>query len=310
MINIHFKIRQDRIRRFDKNLEAWNNYLSKLTGDLLKHEAALTALEFINRTSPIVPGKNPGLIADARKVGEKAVERDIRSIFKPTDETLLGAVDTAYGSLEAFEKWKRKPIPKTSNPVIQRIWQDADIPRAYEFAKKYLSNVPRTRGISDAGHMKSVHERERNATRLKGRVTRGGGPSQEVRREPYYADAAIIQRYVAEKKKSVGKAKSGWAEVIAKIGNVTINGKQQRPPRVPAWVRRHRNSWGSLIPGRKRVTIINDFGNFGGIAAESKTVEEVITARNIRINNNPYPQRELNRAIRIWNQRMRQINLS
>jgi len=305
-LNIHYVVRENRLRRFKGNLQHFTEYLGRLTGDLLKHEAGLTSLEFINRTSPILPRQGvgkAGLDSGARQVGERAVERDIRSIFRPTDDTLAGAVDPAYGSREAFDKWKRRPLPKTSNQIVRKIWEDQDVDRAYAKAQRFFASVDRTRGISDETRMRSVHDRERNASRLKGRVTRGGGPTADVKKRPYYADAAIIQRYVASKVKAVGKAKAGWWDIIRNLGTVKVNNRVFQPAgrRVPAWVKRHGGGNGMMIAGKNKVTILNRIGNVHGIAVESNTVQEVINSRNISLNQNPYLQREVDRALRLWN---------
>lgn len=309
--NIHFVVRENRLRKFKDQLHLFDRYIKSLRGDLLRHEAALTALEFINRTSPIKPAegkKFAGLHHGAKKQGERAVEMDIRTIFKPTDFMLAGAVDVAYGSLEAFQRWKRRPLPNGSNEVIRRIWAAQDEAKAYELAKKFMGARDFNRGIGDEGQMRSVHERERRASRLKGRIIRGGGPSSDIKGppyRPYFADPDVINRYVKERQKMVGKAKAGWWEVIRGIGTITINGKTQKPTgnRVPQWVKRNASGKGffNRDPAGKRITIINTIGNVNDIAVESKTVEEVIASRNMRLNSNPYLQREVDKAVRLWN---------
>lgn len=309
--NIHFVVRENRLRKFKDQLFLFDRYIKSLRGDLLRQEAALTALEFINRTSPIKPAegqKFAGLYHGAKKQGERAVEMDIRTIFKPTDFMLAGAVDVAYGSLEAFQRWKRRPLPNGSNDVIRRIWAAQDEVKAFEFAKSFMGKRDIGRGLGDEGQMRSVHERERRASRLKGRIIRGGGPSSDIKGppyRPYFADANVINRYVRDRQKMVGKAKAGWWEVIRGIGSVTINGKTQQPTgsRVPQWVKRNASGKGffNRDPAGRRITIINSMGNINGIAVESRTVEQVIESRNARLNSNPYLQREVDRAVRMWN---------
>jgi hypothetical protein len=293
----------------------FQKHLNGLRGDLLKQEAALTSLEFINRTSPIKPQEgveNAGLSQGAKKVGEAAVDRDIRSIFKPTDYMLAGAVDTAYGSIEAFQKWKNKPLPRGSNDVIRRIWGDQDIENAYKIAQKFMGSRDMSRGLDDIGSLRTVHERERNASRRKGRIASkaAGGPSRDIKGppyRPYFANANVIEKYIKLRQQMVGKAKSGWWIVISKLGTININGKTQRPTgsKVPQWVRR--NAKGSLgffnrLPDNKKITIINTMGNVNNIAKESgDIVAQVINARNVRLGNNPYMQKAIDKAVSMWN---------
>lgn len=311
--NIHFVVKQNQIRRFKESLHLFEKYLGNLRGDLLKQEAALTALEFINRTSPIKPEEgvsNAGLSQGAKKVGEGAVERDIRSIFKPTDYMLAGAVDTAYGSIEAFQKWKNRPLPKGSNEVIRRIWESQDIEKGYKWAQNFMSGRDMGRGIDDLGSMQSVHERERNASRRKGRIAGkgAGGPSRDIKGppyRPYFANATMINKYIKQRQAAVGKAKSGWWHVIRNIGTVNINGRVQKPTgsKVPQWVKRNAGSRGivSKMPNNSKISIVNLLGNAGNIAKDNNIIAQVIHARNLKLSSNPYMQKEVDRAVRRWN---------
>jgi len=312
---VNLEVKQNRLKKFQDNMQLFQKHLHGLRGDLLKQEAALTSLEFINRTSPIKPQEgveNAGLSQGAKKVGEAAVERDIRSIFKPTDYMLAGAVDTAYGSIEAFQKWKNKPLPRGSNDVIRRIWGDQDVQRAFTFAQNFMGKRDMSRGLDDMGSLRTVHERERNSSRRRGRITSkaAGGPSQDIKGppyKPYFANANVIEKYIKLRQQMVGKAKSGWWMVISKLGTININGKTQRPTgsKVPAWVRRNAKGTHGFVqrlPDNKKVTITNLWGNVNNIAKESgDIVAEVINARNVRLGNNPYMQRAINKAISMWN---------
>ena len=312
-LSVTFEVRQNRIRKFQDNMELFAKHLHGLRGDLLKQEAALTALEFINRTSPIKPEEgvsNAGLSQGAKKVGEGAVERDIRSIFKATDYMLAGAVDTAYGSLEAFQKWKNRPLPKGSNDIIRRIWADQNVEGAYKFAQNFMGKRDMSRGLDDISSLKTVHDRERNMSRRRGRIAskEAGGPSQNIKGppyKPYFANANVIEKYIKQKQQMVGKAKSGWWMVISKLGTININGRVQKPTgsKVPQWVKRNAGSRGivSKMPNNSKITIVNLLGNAGNIAKDNRIIEQVIHARNLRLNANPYLQKEVDRAVRRWN---------
>lgn len=314
-LSVTFEVRQNRIKKFQDNMELFAKHLHGLRGDLLKQEAALTALEFINRTSPIKPEEgveNAGLSQGAKKAGEHAVERDIRSLFKPTDSMLAGAVDTAYGSIEAFQKWKNRPLPKGSNDIIRGIWADQDIEGAYKFAQKFMGKRDISRGLDDISSLRTVHERERNLSRRRGRITSraAGGPSPNIKGppyRPYFANANVIEKYIKLRQQMVGKAKSGWWMVISKLGTININGKVQRPTgsKVPQWVRRNAKGTHGFVSRQadnKKISITNLWGNVNNIAKENQDiVAEVINARNVRNGNNPYMQRAINTAVSMWN---------
>lgn len=309
-LNLHLVIKENRVRKFKREIELFRQYMGSLTGDLLRQEAALTALQFANRTAPIQPMKDKewgGLHIGAKHQGEEAINRDVRSIFKPTDFMLAGAADPVYGSLEAFNKWKNRPLPKGSNNVVRRIYQSTDVEGSYKAAQRFFANRNVNRGVESVGVMRSIHERERNISKKKGRITKGGGPSREIKGppyRPYFADANVINKYIKERMRMVGKAKAGWYEVIQRIGAVKLNGKVQKPTgnKIPAWVKRNATGRGFVLARPKKVTITNTLGNINNIADDSNTVMEVINSRNVRINLNPYHQRELDRAVRLWNQ--------
>lgn len=308
-LNINVVVRENRVRKFKQEIELFRTYMRSLTGDLLKQEAALTALQFINRTAPMQPKEDNdwhGLHIGAKHQGEEAINRDIRSIFKPTDFMLAGAVDQTYGSIDAFNRWKNRPLPKGSNDVVRRIYESTDVEGAYKVAQRFFANRNFSRGVENPGVMRSIHERERSMGRKKGRITKGGGPSGDIKGppyRPYFADANVINKYIKERQRMVGRAKAGWYEVIQRIGTVKLNGKVQRPTgtKVPQWVKRNATGRGFLLARPQKVTITNTLGNINNIAVDSNTVMEVINSRNVRINLNPYHQRELDRAVRLWN---------
>lgn len=314
-LSVTLVVRQNRLKKFQDDMGLFAKHLHGLRGDLLKQEAGLTALEFINRTSPIKPAEgveNAGLSQGAKKVGEGAVERDIRSLFKATDYMLAGAVDTAYGSIEAFQKWKNRPLPKGSNDVIRGIWADQNVEGAYQFAQRFMGKRDHSRGLDDVSSLKSVHERERNVSRRKGRIAskEAGGPSPAIKGppyKPYFANANVIEKYIKQKQQMVGKAKSGWWMVISKLGTININGRVQRPTgsKVPQWVRRNAKGTHGFVSRQadnKKISITNLWGNVNNIAKENQDIVAlVVNARNIRLGSNPYMQRAVNQAVSMWN---------
>jgi len=288
----------------------YNTYLSKLTYNCLKHEAALCALAFLYFTPPFKVRQrgsdskgSHGLGKDDELVGKQAVERDIRSIFRPTDDRLAGAVDPVYGSMESFLNWKRRSISLPGNSVIGAIWADNDLDRAYQQAKNLMSNRDRSRMLTTSAQMASVHKAQRDIYR--GRITRHRGPSKDIKKNPYLVEEPIIKKYIELRQQSVGLLKSAWASIIRKIGKVNFNGRSVNPAgnRVNQWISKHGNKGMGAVNGdeaHKRIKIINGIGDTMGVSSDADTIKEVISLRRSNSANNPY-QKEVDKSIRLWN---------
>ena len=291
-----------------RNIDIYNKYLGKLTYNVLKHEAALCALAFLNFTPPFLIRENDekgigGLGKDDEKVGKVAVERDIRSMFRPTDDRLYGAVDPVYGSMEAFMKWKRSSITLPGDSIIAAIWADANIDRAYSKAKNLMTNRDRSKMLSTGAQMASAHKAERNLYR--GRITLHGGPSQELKKKPYLVDSTVIKKYIELRQQSVGLLKSAWAHVIKRIGRVNFNGRSVNPAgnKLNQWITKHGNKGMGAVnenEAHKRIKIINGIGNEYGVSTTADTINQVIRLRRNNLASNPY-QKEINKSVRLWN---------
>jgi hypothetical protein len=290
------------------DLGTYNTYLGQLTYNCLKHEAALCALAFLKFTPPFRIRENnekgtAGLGKDDELVGKQAVERDIRAMFRPTDDRLAGAVDPVYGSMESFLNWKRRSISLPGNSVIGAIWADTNLDRAYGKAKNLMANRDRSMMLTSEGQMASAHKAERNLYR--GRITRNRGPSQDIKKNPYLVEAPLIKRYVELRQQAVGLLKSAWANVIQSIGKINLNGRMVRPAggKLNQWITKHGNKgMGALRSDErnKRIKIINGIGDTMGVSSEADTIRSVIRLRSINLASNPY-QKEVDKSVRLWN---------
>lgn len=298
-------------RRVAGDVQLYAEYLGRLTFNCVRHEAALCAVGFLRFTPPFKiretvgeKGKS-GLGKDDEAVGNFAVEQDIRAIFRPTDSNLAGAVDPAYGSLDAFLRWKRQKMPKNSNSIMLAIWQDANVERSYAKARNLFTNRDRSRLVDSPSQMRAIHDAQRRAFR--GRVRRHNGPSQDVKRSPYIAEASVINKYVQMRQKQVGWLKAAWAKVIGTIGKVELNGRMVNPgggTYLARWITRHGGGGGGHVAqdfGRKRVKIVNAVGDNDDVSTTADVTEKVMTWRNLNLNaRNPY-QKEVDKSVRLWN---------
>lgn len=297
-------------RTVARDLGMYQEYLGRLTFGCVRHEAAMAALGFVRFTPPFLIRKGgekgtSGLGKEDESVGKEAVAKDIRSIFKPTDSDLAGAVDPIYGSLAAFVAWRKKPYPSMGSPILRAIRSDADVQRAFGKARNLMSGRPSARLLEGQAVMRSIHDAERR--KFKGRITRNRGPSSDIRKSPWLAEQLTLQKYIQARQAQVGWMKAAWAHVIRSIGTVILNGKSFRPAGgtyIGRWITRHGSGGGGNVVNdfnRKRVRIVNNVGDNDEVSTTADVVRAVVNWRNICLNSNPIYQREVDRSIRLWN---------
>lgn len=317
MINIHFQLSQQRSMRFREELRLFDEYLKNLSGEILKQEAGLTALAAIMFSAPISPerGQNAGLGVAAKKIGERAVERDIRSLFRSNEEPSAVARNmkrpVMATSMEAFLAWRQQPFADKTK-ILGKIHSDPDIERAYGKVRNLMKRKLEMMAEADRNTyiqpamMESLHEQQRK--KYRGRILRHNGPDRDVTLSPYIVGEMAIKRYVKKRQKKVGWMKAGWAHVIQRIGTVNINGRVFRPAggKVPQWVRRHGRGGSGMVlqdlvsMGRRYVKILNLEGDADGISTTYAVSRKVIDYRSMMINRRPY-QGDVDKAVRLWN---------
>jgi hypothetical protein len=317
MINIHFQLSQQRSMRFREELRLFDEYLKNLSGEIMKQEAGLTALAAIMFSAPVSPDKgvNGGLGVAAKKIGERAVERDIRSIFRSNEEPSAMARNLSRPvmatSMEAFVAWRQQPFSDKTK-ILGKIHSDPDVERAFGKVRNLMSKKLEAMAQANQnvyiqpGSIKSIHEQQRQ--KYRGRILRHNGPDREISLSPLIVGEMAIKRYVKDRQKRVGWMKAGWSHVIERIGTVNINGRVFRPAggRVPQWVRRHGRGGSGMVMhdlismGRRYVKILNLAGDADGISTTYDVSRKVMDYRNRMINARPY-QGDVDKAVALWN---------
>lgn len=298
-------------QRVAAQLGGMGDYLSRFTRDMLLSEAALAARAFIKFTPPIPKGGGYGDTPAAKKQGEIAVERDVRSFLMATDKTLASSVSAAVSPYESFLKWRAGPAPKRGR-TADLIHADPDVARAWQKAqnlagqsKKYM-----LRGgyeLQGKSEIRPIHQDLKKA--FKGRITRRGGPGYAIEQKPFTAEPSLIDAYIKDEKARVGFLSSYWWNIIQKVPPIRIRGAERRAGQagVPAWVKRHGGSNGVLIDrigsaasANSSVTILSPIGNIYGVARDAKTKQHVIRFRNVANQIKPW-QRILDQALLVSN---------
>lgn len=290
-------------------------YLHRFTRDMLISEAAYTCNAAIRFTPPFPKGGGSSMSTAAKKQGEAAVERDIRSFVMPKDATMATAVQGFDRT--SFLAWKSKPISgwakRSKTSIAAKIYADPDIDRAFQKARNISGNK-----FAQGGHelrgteLSVVHNNLRQ--RYKGRITQKGGPGIAIEARPYFANQGRINSYIRTRQKAVGTVSSYWWWLIMALPKVTIHGMQKNAGQtgVPEWVKRHSangytfdfhgaaalpvNAIGSSVTSNSAITIRNPIGDIFGVAREARTKANVIAFRQRAVEIRNY-QQVLDRAI-------------
>lgn len=313
MITFSVRVRENRVKG---DLAQFRTYLSKLTGNLLTQEACLTARMALKLTPPMVGSGGEGDTSDAGKMGERAVDKDVRSIFADGKATIGGVFHQKAGSRSRFARWRTLTDPKLGSNLLQDLFTDPNEDRAYARASNLFKNsLPRNQVVDNLGSASSLHKKER----VRGRVTGPGkknrnsfqGPSKRTQQYPHVMKESLIKRYVGMRQRIVGKLKSGWYDIINRYGRgLVIFGRtvDAGAKRLPKYITRSRFNNGLLSKNlgghSKRITIRNTHGDAEGAASERNTHAKVIQFRLNTIAKRPY-QVYANRIVRNWNTNQR-----
>lgn len=301
MISFAVRVKENRVKG---DLVKFRDYLGTITGNLLKQEACLTARAALKYAPPMVSSGGQGDKPAAAKMGERAIDKDVRSIFAPRQSTLQAVFAGGNaGSRSAFSKWKQGTPPASRSTLINKIYADSDDSRAYRRAKAIFGDgKSKSREINNAGQMRLIHNGQRRA----GRVVRGNGPSSEIKRNPFIVKESLIKQYVKMRALQVGKLKSGWWEIISTHGRgLNIFGRtvDAGAKGLPKYITRHKGP-GTLVAQlngySKRVTITNRIGDNDGAGLRAGTYGLVIAHRNAALAKRPY-QAYADRLVRNWN---------
>ena len=181
----------------------------------LRRGARLLAVNLAYSTPPY--GKN----ADAKKLGEKAVQNDILRVYTPATP-----ISTKYPTKQSsFKEQIQKFI--TKNQRLQKAILAAINSSNGEKLKSVVGNLPSfSRLFFDSKVDTSIHAKTRNAY---GRVRKGWKGSNIV------MNSNDLQDYIKRKQDLVGLSKAAWAacaiDVQADVKD-SLSG-------IPAWVKRH-----------------------------------------------------------------------
>jgi hypothetical protein len=270
--------------------------------DATLEQAALACQDAATFTPPLVKGGGNGLSNDAKKAGQRAIDRDVNKVVTPLTGGGAGTQATRVikrlGSLALNDNqglfWKVASSQSTiisANSFVARMlspqYKGYGTPEGFKKAKNYFSRIGTRVAANDisGGYLdgtaaidavyKPVYQRNNGRLWKNGRNV-SGIKSFDKRVVEKKGD---LDTYILQRQETVGAIKSGWYKALMSLPRPVINGVEKNAGsklRAAGWITKH-----SKVPGNSAstfsdkladVTIRNLLGNIYGIADQADTL--------------------------------------
>lgn len=267
--------------------------------DATLEQAALACSDAANFTPPLAKGGGDGLGVAAKKAGEKAVDRDVGKVVVPmsggTKDTQRARVVKRLGSLALTDNsslfWKvaaKNSALINGNGFLARMLSDRyngfGTPWGFKKLRNYFNRIGtkvanqslNQASLQSIGEIhaayRPIYAREQGRLWKNGRNVSGISPMNRFVAE----DKDQLNRYVAQRQKTVGAIKSGWAMALRSLPKPTINGVEKSfgaKLNNAGWITRHKSVQGkssvSASPAEVDILVVNMLGNVNGIASDA-----------------------------------------
>ena len=277
---------------------------SKGSGDGMKdvflEQGALCCRDSMIFTPPIVKAGGDGMSKDAKKFGELAITRDVKSVMVGERE---GSVRAQRGRL--FRKlgsasytnnpakfWKLASAGSdlfAGNGLWERMFGNGfGTQKGFNKLKNYFgkigqqeaSNIFNKPTVESREEVRQIHETARK--RFGGRIIKNGGPGIEFWQRTIVKDE-VLNAYIKYRQQMVGRIKAGWVDTLNKLPKPTnLSGPASRKnsgrSQIPLWIKRHAKSDGYVQMSVRQVgeliinlTLGNRIGDTDFIATDADT---------------------------------------
>lgn len=301
-MSVEVKIEPKSLAEFQQALAEYAYACRDTIRDVGLKNAALMCRESMMLTPPLGADKN-GLMVQAQKSGEKAINRDVRKIFVAAssrkDVAALVVISerlaysTKYGSPSDF----RSLIQGASSTALMRgtrilkaIANDYDDERAFKKAKNYFAKtMTRKSEYGSMGYVRDLYPIHQSYRQQHGgRFIRNGYPVSPVKnwrdKEVVQEDAEIAE-YVASRTPAVGKLKSGWFKVLQMLPNPSSRERKTNfgTGGIPTYIKRHPGTAGymTLIEANDVFSLVigNAIADKNNVSTEADVKSTVIGLR-------------------------------
>lgn len=185
------------------------------TRKVIKDQARLLARDMLKITPPHGRQAFSESLAEQRRIGMQAVEKDIRTVFQPISKLIDNVADKspnlAYELMMASGIHSTSRISKKANQRVARLDMVA-------LEAIFRNAFPDLTIIKEV--VPSLHTAQRN---------RRGRINERHAKKYIVADERSLTRYIKNMRNHVGKAKAGWLRAALDLGIKAI----------PKWIRKH-----------------------------------------------------------------------
>lgn len=277
---------------------------SKGSGDGMKdvflEQGALCCRDSMIFTPPIVKAGGDGMSKEAKLAGEMAIQRDVKSVMAGERS---GSVRAQRGRL--FKKLGSASFTNNSSKFWKLAGANSDLfagnglwtrmfgqgfgsDKGFKKLKNYFGRIGQQEAsdifnkptIESREQVRQIHETARK--RFGGRIIKNGGPGFEFWERQVVKDK-VLEDYIKERIKMVGKIKAGWVDTLNKLPKPTnLSGSASRKnsgrSQIPMWIKRHAKSDGYVIMSMREIgeliinlTLGNRIGDTDFVATDADT---------------------------------------
>jgi hypothetical protein len=252
---------------------------SKGTGDGMRdvflEQGALCCRDSMIFTPPIIKAGGEGMSKDAKKFGELAIMKDVKSVMVGEREgstrarrgRLFRKLGTASYMNNPAKFWKLAADNSDlfgGNGLWERMFGNGfGTEKGFKKLKNYFgkigqeeaSNIFNRPIVESREQVRQIHETARK--RFGGRIVKNGGPGIEFWQRTIVKDE-VLNAYIKYRQQMVGRIKAGWVDTLNKLPKPTnLSGPASRKnagrSQIPLWIKRHAKSDGYVVMSMRQV---------------------------------------------------------
>lgn len=268
--------------------------------DVFLEQAALCCRDSMIFTPPIVKAGGDGMSKEAKRFGELAIQKDVKSVMVGEREgstrarrgRLFRKLGTASYMDNPAKFWKLAADNSelfAGNGLWSRMFGNGfGSEKGFKKLKNYFgkigqeeaSNIFNRPIVESREQVRQIHETFKK--RFGGRIVKNGGPGIEFWQRTIVKDA-ILKDYIKERIQMVGRIKAGWVDTLNKLPKPTnLSGPASRKnagrSQIPLWIKRHAKADGYVVMSMRQVdqliidmTVGNRIGDTDFVATDADT---------------------------------------
>jgi hypothetical protein len=268
--------------------------------DVFLEQGALCCRDSMIFTPPIVKAGGDGMSKEAKFAGELAIQKDVKSVMvgersgstRARRGRLFRKLGSASFTNNPAKFWKLASDNSelfAGNGLWSRMFGNGfGTDKGFNKLKNYFGKIGREEAsnifnrpiVESREQVRQIHETARK--RFGGRIVKNGGPGIDFWQRAVVKDG-VLEAYIKERIKMVGRIKAGWVDTLNKLPKPTnLSGPASRKnsgrSQIPLWIKRHAKSDGYVQMSMRQadqliidITLGNRIGDTDFIATDADT---------------------------------------